>query len=87
MELTEIFNNLGAGGNAFTFSVLSVLKLPIILTLVGNVLFSTILFLRVRILADIFKAPQNKIIKTIVATHIGVVIIGTLFSLLFVILA
>ncbi len=84
---TEILNNLTfGGGDIFSLNILSILKIPIILILLGNILFSILLFLRVRILADTFKTPQNKIVKMLMGVHILVVIVGTLLSLLFVIL-
>ncbi len=83
----EMLNNLSyGGGDIFSLDLFSILKIPIILTLLGNILFSTLLFLRVRILADTFKTPQNKIVKMLMGVHILVVIVGTLLSLLFVIL-
>lgn len=83
----DILNNLSFGsGDTFSFNLLSILKIPIILILLGNILFSTLLFLRVRILADTFKTSQNKIVKMIMGVHIIIVIVGTLLSLLFVIL-
>lgn len=87
MNPIEILNNLSFGsGDIFSLNILSILKIPIILTLLGNILFSTLLFLRVRILADTFKTPQNKIVKIVVGVHTVIVIVGTLLSLLFVIL-
>ena len=87
MNPIETLNNLSFGsGDIFSLNILSILKIPIILILLGNILFSTLLFLKVRILADTFKTPQNKIVKIIMGVHIIVIIVGTLLSLLFVIL-
>lgn len=73
-------------GNVFSFELLSVLKIPIIFILIGNILFATFLYLRVRILSDTYKTPRNKMVKQLMAIHMIVVIVGTLLSLLFVIL-
>jgi hypothetical protein len=86
MRNMDILDNLTFNGNIFSFNILTILKVPIILALVGNILFSALLFLRVRILADTFKTPQNKIVKTIMAVHVILVLAGTLLSLLFVLL-
>ena len=87
MEGIELTNNLGLGGEIFSFNLLSLLKIPIVLALVVVILFSVLLFLRIRILADTFKTPQNKIIKKAMILHIAIVILGTLLSLLFIIIA
>lgn len=81
-----MLKQLEFGGNVFSFDLLSLLKIPIIFILLGNILFATFLSLRVRILSDTYKTPRNKMIKQIMAIHMIVVIVGTLLSLLFVIL-
>ena len=86
MDTTEMLKQLEFGGNVFSFDLLSLLKIPIIFILLGNILFATFLSLRVRILSDTYKTPRNKMIKQIMAIHMIVVIVGTLLSLLFVIL-
>lgn len=86
MDIDDFLNNLGGSSSILSFDILSLLKLPIILVLIGNILFSLLLFLRVRILADTFKTPQNKIVKTIILLYMLIVLVGTLLSLLFVIL-
>jgi hypothetical protein len=86
MDTTEMLKQLEFGGNVFSFDLLSLLKIPIIFILLGNILFATFLSLRVRILSDTYKSPRNKMIKQIMAIHMIVVIVGTLLSLLFVIL-
>jgi len=86
VDIDDFLNNLGGSSSILSFDILSLLKLPIILVLIGNILFSLLLFLRVRILADTFKTPQNKIVKTIILLYMLIVLVGTLLSLLFVIL-
>jgi hypothetical protein len=86
MDTTEMLKQLEFGGDVFSFDLLSLLKIPIIFILLGNILFATFLSLRVRILSDTYKTPRNKMIKQIMAIHMIVVIVGTLLSLLFVIL-
>ena len=87
MESTEFISDIGYSPGAFTFDFVSLLKIPLISALLGTILFSALLFLRIRILADTFKTPQNKTVKKIIAAHITLVIVGTLLSLLFVIIA
>ena len=86
MDVNEFLNSLGGSSNILSFNMLSILKLPIVVILIGNILFSFLLFIRVSILADTFKTPQNKIVKTLVLLYMLVVLVGTLLSLLFVIL-
>jgi hypothetical protein len=85
-ESMNILQELSFNGGAFSLNFLTILKVPIILALLGNIFFSAILFLRVRILADTFKTPRNKTVKQFIMLYIALVIIGTLLSLLFVIL-
>ncbi len=82
----EMLKQLEFGTDVFSFELLSVLKIPIIFILIGNILFATFLYLRVRILSDTYKTPRNKMIKQMMAMHMIAVIVGTLLSLLFVIL-
>ena len=86
MDIDDFLNNLGGSSSILSFDILSLLKLPIILVLIGNILFSLLLFLRVRILADTFKTPQNKIVKIVTLLYIAIVLLGSLLSLMFVIL-
>jgi hypothetical protein len=86
MDTMEMLRQLEFGGDAFSFDFLSVIKIPIIFILIGNILFATFLYLRVRILSDTYKSPRNKMIKQMMAIHMIAVIVGTLLSLLFVIL-
>lgn len=89
MNPNEILDNLGAKDTNFGIEVdfTNLLKLPLILLVVGNLLFAILLFLRVRILADIFSTPENKLVKTVILIHIFATVIGSIISLLFVILS
>ena len=62
------------------------LKIPGIIILLANILFAILLFLRARILADTVTTPHNKIVKSIVIIYLGVTVVGTLLSTLFLIL-
>jgi small-conductance mechanosensitive channel len=86
MDTTEMLEQLEFKGDVFSFNLLSILKIPIIFILVGNILFATFLYLRVRILSDTYKTPRNKMVKQIMAIHMIAVVVGTLLSLLFIIL-
>lgn len=63
------------------------LKLPVIIILVVNIFAAILLFLRVRILADTISTSGNKRVKKLLFTYLVVTVIGTLFSILFLILA
>lgn len=71
----------------FTFTILSLFKIPFILLLLGNIFFVILLFLRIRILADTFNSPNNRLIQSVLRAYIGIVIIASLVALLFLILA
>lgn len=85
IEDMNILENLTNNRGTFSFNILTVLKVPIILALLGNIFFAVILFLRIRILADTFKNPRNKMVKGIMSIYIAFVVLGTLLSLSFVI--
>jgi len=87
-EGNEILNSLNqVQVNSFEFNIIPFLKVPVILLLVANLLFSLILYLRIRILADTFVTGQNKIIKSIVVLYLILTFTATLLAILFLILA
>lgn len=63
------------------------LKLPVIIILVVNIFAAVLLFLRVRILADTVSTSGNKRVNKLLFTYLIVTVIGTLLSILFLILA
>ncbi len=65
----------------------SIIKAPLIVFVLGNILFSLILFLRARLLADTFSTAQNKIVKSVIVIYIITTVIGSLLALLFLVLA
>ncbi len=65
----------------------SIVKAPLVLFILGNVLFSLILFLRTRLLSDTFSTSQNKIVKSVIVIYIITTVIGSLLALLFLVLA
>lgn len=87
MESTELINNIGYSSNTFSFNLASLLIIPLVFALLGTIIFSALLFLRIRILADTFKTPQNKTVRKIISAHMVIVVVATLLSLLFVIIA
>lgn len=89
MNPTEILDNLGSRDTNFGIEIdfTNLLKLPLILFVVGNLLFTILLFLRVRILADTFDAQENKFVKILVLIHIFATVIGSIISILFVMLS
>lgn len=80
----EILGNLGK--NPFSglgINAISLLKAPIVIILIGNLLFSALLFLRSRILADTFESSNNKVIKIIVSSYLVLTVIGSIVTVLF----
>jgi len=63
------------------------LKGPSIIILLANIFFAVLLFLRARILADTVATAQSKQVKSIIVIYLAVTVIGTLLSILFLILA
>lgn len=87
MESTEIIDNIGYSSDTFSLNLASLLIIPLIFALLGTIIFSALLFLRIRILADTFKTPQNKTVRKIITVHMVTVVVATLLSLLFIIIA
>ncbi len=83
-DIDNILGNIGTNPfEGLGVSVMSLLKAPIILILVGNLLFSVLLFLRARILADTFESSSNSIVKTMVGGYIILTVIGSIVTVLF----
>lgn len=80
----DILNNLGK--NPFSglgINIISLFKAPIVIILIGNLLFSALLFLRSRILSDTFESSSNKIIKVIISGYLVLTVIGSIVTVLF----
>lgn len=93
-DVNQLLNNIGSEAvaktgethvSAMDFSWF--IKLPVIIILFVNVFAAVLLFLRVRILSDTITTSENKRIKSLVVTYLIVTVIGTLLSILFLILA
>ena len=83
-DITEILNNLsGNSMNTINIGIVSLLKLPLIIILFGNVLFAILLLLRIRILAETFETGDNKLIRGLVLFHLFTRVIGSIIALLF----
>lgn len=63
------------------------LKIPAIILLVGNIFFSIILFLRIRILDDTVTTAQSKLVKSLLTIYLITTVVGTLIAILFFIFA
>lgn len=68
-------------------NLLNLLKIPLFIFLIGNLLFGLLLYLRVRILIDTFSSNENKMIQTIVLGYLLLTIVGSLLAVLFLILS
>jgi len=83
-DAMEILNNLsGHSVNTINIGIVSLLKLPLIIILFGNVLFAVLLLLRVRILSETFETTDNKLIRYIVHIYLFTSVIGSIIALLF----
>lgn len=83
-DANEILNNLGK--NPFSglgINIIDFFKAPVVIVLIGNLLFSALLFLRSRILADTFESSSNKVIKMIVSGYLVLTVIGSIVTVLF----
>ena len=84
MEITEILNNLSGNSlNTINIGIVSLLKLPLILILFGNVLFAILLLLRIRILSETFETVDNKLIRGLVLFYLFTSVVGSIIALLF----
>jgi hypothetical protein len=87
-ETNEILNNLNSiQVGAFEFNFFPLLKVPAILLLIGNLLFSLILYLRVRMLSDTFVMGDNKVMKSVIVLYLIATFLLTLVAMLFLILS
>lgn len=93
-DVNQLLNNIGSEAvaktgethvSAMDFSWF--LKLPVIIILFVNVFAAVLLFLRVRILSDTIATSGNKRVKKLLLTYLVATVIGTLLSILFLILA
>lgn len=83
-DVNDILNNLGKGPlGGLSINLISLLKAPIVIVLIGNLLFSALLFLRSRILADTFESSSNGIIKAIISGYLVLTVIGSIVTVLF----
>jgi len=81
--LDILYNISGNTTDTINLGIISLLKLPLIIILFGNVLFATLLILRIRILSETFETSDNKLIKYLVRFYLFMSIIGGIIALLF----
>lgn len=80
----EILNNLsGNSMNTINIGIISLLKLPLIIILFGNVLFAVLLLLRIRILSETFETGDNKLVRGLVLFYLFTSVVGSIIALLF----
>ncbi len=87
MDPYDIIDSLTIDTPKIDFNLFGLLKIPAFIILFANMLFALMMYLRVRILSDTFSSPDNKIVKTVILIHLFVTLIGSLISLLFVVLS
>lgn len=80
----DILSNLGQNPfSGLSINVMSLFKAPIVIVLIGNLLFAALLFLRSRILADTFESSSNGVVKVIVSGYLVLTVIGSIVTVLF----
>lgn len=80
----EILNNIsGNTEDTMSLGIISLLKLPLIIILFGNVLFAILLLLRIRILSETFETTDNRLIRYLVRFYLIISVIGSIIALLF----
>lgn len=80
----EILNNIsGNTADTINLGIISLLKLPLIIILFGNVLFAILLLLRIRILSETFETADNNLIRYLVRFYLFTSVIGSIIALLF----
>ncbi len=83
-NILEILHNIsGNTAETINLGIMSLLKLPLIIILFGNVLFAILLVLRIRILSETFATKDNKWIKYLVRIYLFTSVIGGIIALLF----
>jgi hypothetical protein len=86
-ETQYIFDNLNKSRqDNISLNLSALLKLPVFVLLFGNILYALILLLRVRILADTFESNAGGKIKTLMYGYLALIVVGSLISLLFIVL-
>lgn len=77
--MDNIYDKLFTGTYQFNINLGDVLKLPMIVILIGNVLYSFMLVLKIKILADTIESDSNKKIKSLVYINMLVsIVVGIL---------
>ena len=83
-NILEILNNIsGNTADTINLGIISLLKLPLIIILFGNVLFAILLLLRIRILSETFETADNSLIRYLVRFYLFTSVIGSIIALLF----
>ncbi|HNR53250.1 MAG TPA: hypothetical protein PKI16_02140 [Candidatus Dojkabacteria bacterium] len=82
-NILEILNNIsGTTTDTINLGIISLLKLPLIIIIFGNVLFAVLLLLRIRILSETFETTDNKLIRYLVRFYLFISVIGSIIALL-----
>jgi hypothetical protein len=81
MDTNTFLNNLGSSD--ITISMSSILKLPLVILIFGNLFFATMLYFRSRILSDTLKSSQNLFLKVIVPVYLFASLLGSILAVIF----
>ncbi len=77
--MENIYDKLFTSTYQFNINLGDVLKLPMIVILIGNVLYSFMLVLKIKILADTIESDSNRKIKSLVYINMLVsIVVGIL---------
>lgn len=87
MDGLELLNNLNENKDySLSFDVKHLFKFPLAVVLFGNILYALLVVLKVRILSDTFESTDKNKIKSLAYLYLAVIVVGSLLSLLFIIL-
>lgn len=81
---TNTFTFLDNLGNSdITISASSILKLPLVILIFGNLFFAAMLYFRSRILADTLKSNQNTFLKIVIPIYLLASLLGSILAVIF----
>lgn len=80
MDNPDIYGRLLSDTPAFTLNLGSILKLPLIIILIGNIFYSLMLILKTKILSDTVDSDGSRKIKVLVYINLFISLITTLLA-------
>jgi TRAP-type C4-dicarboxylate transport system permease small subunit len=81
----DILNNINTMQITF-WGASGILKALFLVVIFGYVIYTILLTLRVRILADTVKTPSNKIARILAYLHLLIAVVGSFFAVILILL-